>query len=665
MMTVASDKKNNNPEVILAENAGFCFGVKRALQIAENRAKEVESEKKIYTLGTIIHNDRVVRELEKKGVHPIHSLDEAERGSTVIIRSHGEPKSTYDEAKEMELEVVDATCPYVEKIHRLVANTEKPVLIVGNETHPEVIGIRGWSKDIITIEEVVAFADRLKIDDRELFVVCQTTIKQEILDEAIRVLDENGIRYELHNTICSATTKRQEECEELAKSCDTMVVIGDKKSSNSRKLFEIANKYCNNTYFIENIEDLSLHTGYKCNKIGVVAGASTPDYTIKEVIANMCENKELTMAELLQEVDFDKSLKLPRNGEIVEGKVHQVNEKDVIVNLGVKKDGILPKSEASLEEGQKLTDVYKVDDVIKAKVIKTDDGDGGILLSTKKLEYIANWEEIVKAYEDKSVIEVTVARAVKGGVIAEYKEFSGFIPLSQLSDRFVVDAEEFIGKTMEVKVFRIDPAKLKAVFSHKMFLNEERQKLLSEVWEKLHVDDVVEGTVMRFTDYGAFVDIGGIDGLLHISEISWGKLKHPQEVLSIGDKINVKVLSMNEEKEKISLGLKQNTPEPWSVIDEKYEIGQIIEGKVVQIKEYGAFIELEPGLDGLVHISEVAHKRVENINNELEVGQTVSVKILEIDKDRKRISLSIRETIDPATVEEAPVEEAEVEAVEE
>ncbi|MDO4518493.1 MAG: 4-hydroxy-3-methylbut-2-enyl diphosphate reductase, partial [Bacillota bacterium] len=399
MMTVASNKKNNDPEVILAENAGFCFGVKRALQIAENRAKEVESGKKIYTLGSIIHNDRVVRELEKKGVHPINSLDEAESGSTVIIRSHGEPKSTYDKAEEMELEIVDATCPYVEKIHRLVANTEKPVLIVGNETHPEVIGIRGWSKDIITLEEVVAFADRLKIDDKELFVVCQTTIKQEILDEAIKVLEENGIRYELHNTICSATTKRQEECEELAKSCDTMVVIGDKKSSNSRKLFEIANKYCNNTYFIENIEDLSLHTGYKCNKIGVVAGASTPDYTIKEVIANMCENKELTMAELLQEVDFDKSLKLPRNGEIVEGKVHQVNEKDVIVNLGVKKDGILPKSEASLEEGQKLTDVYKVDDVIKAKVIKTDDGDGGILLSTKKLEYIANWEEIVKAYE--------------------------------------------------------------------------------------------------------------------------------------------------------------------------------------------------------------------------------------------------------------------------
>ena len=501
---------------------------------------------------------------------------------------------------------------------------------------------------------------------KNFFVVAQTTIKQEMLDEITEELTEEGVKYELHNTICSATSMRQQECEKLARECDAMIVIGDRKSSNTGKLFEISKKHCPETYFVENKEDLPLHLIEKCNKIGAVAGASTPDYTIKEVITSMCENKELTMADLLSEVDIDKSLKLPRNGEIVDGKVHQVNEGEVIVNLGVKKDGILPKSEASLEEGQSLADVYKVDDEIKAKVIKTDDGDGGILLSTKKLEYIANWEEIVKAYEDKSVLEVKVTRTVKGGVIAEYKEFSGFIPLSQLSDHFVVDAEEFVGQTMEVKVFRIDPAKTKAVFSHKMYLAEERQKLVKEIWEKLSVGDVVEGTVMRFTDYGAFVDIGGIDGLLHISEISWGKLKHPQEVLSIGDKINVKILSMNEEKEKISLGLKQNTPEPWSVIDEKYEVGQVIEGKVVQIKEYGAFVELEPGLDGLVHISEVAHKRVENIGNELEAGQVVKVKILEIDKDRKRISLSIRETMEApaadeaeaAPAEEAPVEEA-------
>ena len=637
--------------ITVAKTAGFCFGVKRAIDLAESEAEKG----KIYSLGPLIHNDTVVKNLEKKGVQVIASLDEAEEGSTVVIRSHGEPKSVYDLAQQKGIRLVDATCPFVEKIHKLVNETDKQVIIVGDENHPEVKGIAGWCRE----EKPAAILSKAGTDfAEELFVVAQTTIKQEMLDEVTSALDEAGIKYELHNTICNATKERQDECEKLAKESEIMLVIGDKNSSNTRKLFEIAQKYCAHTYFIDNKEDLPLHEVKKCNKIGTVAGASTPDYTIKEVIANMCENKELTMADLLSEVDIDKSLKLPRNGEIVDGKVHQVNEGEVIVNLGVKKDGILPKSEASLEEGQSLADVYKVDDEIKAKVIKTDDGDGGILLSTKKLEYIANWEEIVKAYEDKSVLEVKVTRAVKGGVIAEYKEFSGFIPLSQLSDHFVVDAEEFIGQTMEVKVFRIDPAKTKAVFSHKMFLGEERQKLVKEIWDKLSVDDVVEGTVMRFTDYGAFVDIGGIDGLLHISEISWGKLKHPQEVLSIGDKINVKVLSMNEEKEKISLGLKQNTPEPWSVIDEKYEVGQVIEGKVVQIKEYGAFVELEPGLDGLVHISEVAHKRVENLSNELEVGQTVQVKILEIDKDRKRISLSIRETMEPPTPEELEAERA-------
>ncbi|MCR5035692.1 MAG: bifunctional 4-hydroxy-3-methylbut-2-enyl diphosphate reductase/30S ribosomal protein S1 [Clostridia bacterium] len=658
--------------ITLAETAGFCFGVKRAIDIALESAPAA-------SLGPLIHNDEAVAHLAEKGIRVIDSLDDvAEPGGTdasggrgrlpVIIRSHGEGKATYEEAKVKGIELIDATCPFVEKIHKIVRETDRQVVIAGDPNHAEVKGIAGWcaeERPAIVCRSAEEAVSPLQ-EGGKVLLVAQTTIKEETFEEVARALDEAGCDVEKRNTICSATSRRQEECDRLARENELMIVIGGKGSSNTRKLFEIASKHCKSTYFVENLEDLPLHEVVKCNKIGVVAGASTPDYTIKEVIANMSdvtlENKDMTMEELLQSEEFNKTLKLPRNGEIVDGKVHQVNNEEVIVNLGVKKDGILQKSEASLEEGQTLADAYKVGDEIKAKVIKTDDGDGGILLSTKKLEYIANWEEVVKAYEDKSVIEVKVTRAVRGGVIAEYKEFSGFIPLSQLSDHFVVDAEEFVGQTMNVRVFRIDPAKTKAVFSHKMYLVDERKKLIQEIWEKLHVDDVVEGTVMRFTNYGAFVDIGGIDGLLHISEISWGKLKHPQEVLSIGEKINVKILSMNEEKEKISLGLKQNTPEPWSVIDEKYEVGQVIEGKVVQIKEYGAFVELEPGLDGLVHISEVAHKRVENINNELQVGQVVNVKILEIDKDRKRISLSIRETIDPPTPEEIAAEKAAAEA---
>lgn len=361
-------------------------------------------------------------------------------------------------------------------------------------------------------------------------------------------------------------------------------------------------------------------------------------------MSEMITNEKISMEDFMDEIDA--SLRLPRTGEIVDGKVHQVTEKEVIVNMGCKKDGILPVEEVTLEEGQKLTDLFKEGDEIQAKVVKTDDGDGGILLSKKKLEINEHWNEINEALENKSIISVKVVRQVNGGVIAAYKEVTGFIPLSQLSDKFVENADEFIGQTMDVRVSRVDQKRGRVVFSRKIVLTEEKQQKIAAIWEGLHVDDIVEGTVMRFTDYGAFIDLGGIDGLLHISEISWGKLKHPQEVLQIGDTVKVKILAMNEEKGKISLGLKQTVPEPWSVIDETYQIGQVVSGKVVQIKEYGAFIELEPGLDGLVHISEVAHKRVTNIADELSIGQDVNAKILEIDKERKRISLSIKETLD-------------------
>jgi len=635
-------------EIVRAENAGFCFGVKQAIDKAEKAAENADNH--IYSMGSLIHNERVTSDLEKKGIKIISSLDEVVKGDKVIIRSHGEGKALYDEAAAKGIQLVDATCPFVAKIHTLVNKTDKQVVIVGDKNHPEVMGIYGWCTSPAII--VGGYEDASGVDADDLFIVTQTTIREEMLQEVLKAFDDKCKEYVVHNTICNATSKRQDACSELAQKSDLMVVIGGKHSSNTKKLYEISKKYCDNTFFVENIEDLPLKEVQKCNRIGIAAGASTPECTIKEVIARMSEvtlEKELNMMDLMDEIE--KSLRLPRSGEIVTGKVHQVTEKEIIVNLGCKKDGILPLSEITLEEGQTLADAFKVDDEIQAKVIKTDDGDGGILLSKKRLEISANWDEIVKALEDKTVLEVKVTRPVNGGVIAEYKEVSGFIPLSQLSDHYVENAEEFVGQTMEVKVSRVDQRRNRAVFSHKLFLNEEKDKLIAEIWENLNVDDVVEGTVMRFTDYGAFVDIGGIDGLLHISEISWGKLKHPQEVLTIGQKINVKVLSMNKEKGKISLGLKQNQPEPWSVIDDNYQIGQVIEGKVVQIKEYGAFVELEPGLDGLVHISEVAHKRVGNIAEELEVGQEVTAKILEIDKDRKRISLSIRETV------EAPAEE--------
>ena len=411
----------------------------------------------------------------------------------------------------------------------------------------------------------------------------------------------------------------------------------------------------------------------------VEAVAEEAEAVVEEVVEAVEEIVEAveTVAKVEEEVketnpmddfmdEIDKQMILPNRGETVEGEIVHVSDREIVVNLGCKKDGIIPKEELVLEDDKELTELFKAGETIQAKVIKTDDGEGNILLSKKKLVINEHWDEISEALDNKTIVNAKVVREVKGGVIAVFKEVSGFIPMSQLADRYVEKADEFIGKTLPVKVSKVDQRKNKAVFSHKAYLLEEKQARVQEIWEALTVGDIVEGKVMRFTDYGAFVDIGGIDGLLHISEISWGKLKHPQEALTIGETIDVKILSMNSEKGKISLGYKQTQPEPWQIIDEKYKIEQVIDGVVVQIKEYGAFVELEPGLDGLVHISEIAHKRVTNIHDELSIGQKVQAKILDIDKERRRISLSIKETIEPSIMEDDDVALKEAdEAVEE
>ena len=652
-----------------AEHSGFCFGVRQAIETAEDVIASNRSDMPVYSFGPLIHNKSVNDDLKSKGLVITDNLDSIPEGATVIVRSHGEPESFYSEAEKRNLKVVDATCPFVARIHKLVSKAYengRTILIVGDRTHPEVTATNGWCHDKAYICENEK--DAADFDGADAFIVCQTTIRKDTLDSVVKTLESKGVSPDIKNTICNATKDRQESALKLASESDAMVVIGDRNSSNSRKLAEICKKVCESTYFIEKLSDLPLKEIRKYCKIGVAAGASTPEREIKEVITAMSDTKEVTTMEDVME-DVEASLRLPRSGDIVKGKVDQVNDSEVIVNLGCKKDGILYPNEVSLEDGQKLTDLFHVGDEIDAKVIKTDDNDGGLLLSKKKLEISEHWNEIKEALENKTTIDVKVSRVVKGGVVAFYKEASGFIPLSQLSNRFVESADEFVGQVLPVKVTRVDERRgNRAVFSHRAVLSEERQQKVDEIWETLNEGDIVEGTVMRFTEYGAFIDLGGLDGLLHISEISWGKLRHPSEVLKIGDKVNVKILSMNKEKGKISLGLKQTTPEPWSIIDDKFHVDDIVTGKVVQLKEYGAFVELEPGLDGLVHISEVANKRVNNISDELTVGQEVSAKILDIDAERKRISLSLKDAAGtdeaaaeeaPAPAEEAPVEETE------
>lgn len=663
-------------EIRRAENAGFCFGVKRAVDMARQTAEESRTTgRSVMTLGPLIHNEMVVEELRAAGAVPAESLEQVPEGTLLIIRSHGVGKTVYEEAQRRGIEILDATCPFVKKIHEIVREADeegKNIVIIGDRAHPEVQGIMGWCSDAKVIGQPEL--DRMTTGQiegplpEEVTMVAQTTARRETLQAAAKWFEEQGIRVDLRDTICGATKSRQDSCRETARCSDVMLVIGSRSSSNTKKLFEIAREECSRTFLIETIQelrDLPLNEIEKFDTIGVAAGASAPECIIKEVIATMSEfiteNNQEQNEMLAYMEDIEKSLRLPGRGEIVTGEIISVSDKEIVVNLGCKKDGIIPKDEVSLEPDQKLTDVFKAGDEIEAKVLKTKDDDGNILLSKKKLEVNEHWNEVNEAYENKTEVEVKVTNKVKGGVIAVYKEVSGFIPLSQLSDKFTENVDEFIGQTLPVKVIQTNPKRNRAVFSHRAVLMEEKAKKTEEFWNSIEVGDVVDGVVKRFTDYGAFVDIGGVDGLLHISEISWGKIKKPQDVLELEQQIKVKILSMNREKGKISLGLKQTTPEPWENIDSKYQVGDVIEGKVVQLKEYGAFIEIEPGLDGLVHISEIAFKRVQSPANELEIGQIVNAKILDIDTEKRRISLSIKETLDrdAEKAEAAAPEEAE------
>ena len=671
-------------EILLAENAGFCFGVRRAVEMAQKAAEKNRGGRKVMTLGPLIHNEAVVDQLRREGVECADSLESVPEDALLIIRSHGVPEAVYEAALKRGVEILDATCPFVKRIHRIVREASErgeTVVIVGDGNHPEVKGIQGWCGGSPAVrnrrELEVLMSDAGGRLPERVTLAAQTTIRREDLRDVAEWYRERGVEVKVHDTVCDATGRRQDSCREIARKSDMMLVIGSRASSNTVKLFEIAGEECPRTFLIETIEDLRdlpLNGMRKNDTIGVTAGASAPECIIKEVIATMSEfiteNNQEQNEMLAYMEDIEKSLRLPGRGEIVTGEIIAVSDKEIVVNLGCKKDGIIPKDEVSLEPGQTLTEVFKTGDEIEAKVLKTKDDDGNILLSKKKLEVNEHWNEVNEAYENKTEVEVKVTNKVKGGVIALYKEVSGFIPLSQLSDKFTENVDEFIGQTLPVKVIQTNPKRNRAVFSHRAVLMEEKAKKTEEFWNSIDVNDVVDGVVKRFTDYGAFVDIGGVDGLLHISEISWGKIKKPQDVLELEQQIKVKILSMNREKGKISLGLKQTTPEPWENIESKYQVGDVIEGKVVQLKEYGAFIEIEPGLDGLVHISEIAYKRVQSPANELEIGQIVHAKILDIDTEKRRISLSIKETLDrdaekaePApAVEEAPEEPAVEEA---
>ena len=653
-------------KIEVAAHAGFCFGVRRSVSAVDEL---LASGKRITTLGPVIHNPAVIEGMKSRGVVVAEEKEEVE-GDTVVIRAHGAPKSVHDYFLKKGMEVVDTTCPFVERIHRRVREASAqgiPVLIVGEKEHAEVVGIRGWVEGsdcfiVYSAGEIDALPPM-----QRACIVAQTTTPQALYDGLCAHLRERIPECEVFGSICKATVLHQSEARELAARVDVMLVVGGRNSSNTRKLFALCSEICKRTYFIEKAEQVAGIPVTGNEIIGITAGASTPDEIIKEVVTRMSElDKTITpqtdapveAQDSAQDsefaAEFEKTLVSIRPGQTVTGTIVQVTDNEVCVNIGYKSDGLIPVAELINQENHR--EAYKVGDEIEVEVVKVNDGEGNVLLSQKNIVSRKNWDALVAKYENNEYVEGVGKDVVKGGLIVDVDGVRTFVPASQLSERYVEKIDQFVGKPMKLKIIEVDKQKRRLVASRKAVLAEESAAAKAAAWEKLEVGTIVHGIVRRLTDFGAFVDIGGVDGLIHITDLSWGRVKHPSDVVKPGDEVDVLVLALDRERERISLGLKQTKPKPWETAQVNYPVGSICEGKVVRIVTFGAFVELEPGLDGLVHISQIAPTRINKVEDVLHVGDMVRVRILDVNPEAKRISLSIRDAAEPAEAENGDME---------
>ncbi|ABS42904.1 bifunctional 4-hydroxy-3-methylbut-2-enyl diphosphate reductase/30S ribosomal protein S1 [Clostridium botulinum] len=632
--------------VILADKAGFCFGVKRALDTTINTKENLKG--KIYTLGPLIHNNDVVNLLKDKGIEPIsiQDVDKLNKDDTIIIRSHGVPLQTINYLKDKGLNVINTTCPHVANIQikaKKYYEEGYKIVIVGDENHPEVIGINGWCNNSAIISKDGANINNL---DKKVCVLCQTTEKQENWEKVLTILIKNSREILAFNTICNATQVRQQSAKKLSEKVDSMIVIGGKNSSNTTKLYEICKSNCKNTIHVENAKEIPEHIYKNSNIIGVTAGASTPDWIIKEAINKMNNNDsiiEVSKNEMLNYMN-EKEQQIVV-GKVVKGTIVSLNENELFVDLNYKSEGIIPKEEVTLDEESILKESFKVGDKIEAKIVRIKNEDGYVVLSLKELHREKALKNLKEAFENKQTIKVIVKDAVDAGLICIYNGVRVFIPASHIELSHVDDLEAYKGLELEVNIIEFikDRYRTKIVGSRRNILKTIRNKHIEETWNSLEKDTVVEGEVKRFTDFGAFIEINGVDGLLHVSEISWGRVEKPEDALKIGDKIKVYILDIDKENKKLALSIKKLIEDPWKSVEIKYPIGNIVLGKVVRFANFGAFIELEPGVDGLVHISKISNKRIDKPEEELTLGKEVKAKILEVNSVEKRIALSIKD----------------------
>ena len=650
----------HNHTIILAKSAGFCFGVRRAVDLVYALAKE---GRKACTLGPIIHNQQVVNDLCSKGVRVIAKPSEAAPDETVVIRSHGVGRDIYEQLQAYRWE--DATCPYVSKIHKIVREKSAQgavVLIAGDAGHPEVQAIRGHcSGQSYVFGSMQELEKILKINNNfeknPVIMVCQTTFQESLWKDCIKSTRKHYTNIEIFDTICSATNLRQSEAADLAQKVDLMVVIGGRHSSNTRKLKEVCEQYCK-TLLIETKDELDASSVTFADKIGITAGASTPAYIIKEVLNHMDEilknqEEELNFAELLEQSLTEKIYA----GKRVKGIITSVAKNEAHVDIGAKQAGIIPASELSDDPTLKVEDIVKPGDELELIVMKVNDQEGIVTLSKKRCDAEAGFNIIREALENDTVLEGVITDVVRGGVLCLSNSTKVFIPASQVSDSRVENLETLLKQKVQFKILEINENRRRAVGSVRAVLKAEKQAAKEQFWQNVEVGKTYTGTVKSITSYGAFVDLGGVDGMIHITELSWTKIKHPSEIVQVGDTVEVYIKDIDNEKKKISLGYKKTEDNPWEILARDYTVGQTVNVTIVSLTQFGAFAQIIPGVDGLIHISQIANQHIAKVADVLEVGQKVDAKITEMDLEHKRISLSIR-----ALLEEEKADAAEEEA---
>ncbi|MCI7692638.1 MAG: bifunctional 4-hydroxy-3-methylbut-2-enyl diphosphate reductase/30S ribosomal protein S1 [Oscillospiraceae bacterium] len=649
-----------------AENAGFCFGVRRAVEIAE---KAAEIHGKVFTLGELIHNEAAVEDLHKKGVCAVNSVDEA-AGEVLIIRSHGVPKSEKEKANRLCKAVFDATCPYVAKIHGIVGGLSEngSVIVLGDENHPEVVGIMGNSSPKAfaakSFEEVEDLFNSGAIGENdEVSLVVQTTFDRERFLDISQRIREKYPRVQIYSTICNATAERQESARELAGRAALMVVVGGKSSSNTKRLAEICREYTK-TVFVTNAaqmpEQIAKNLPADC-VVGITAGASTPGYIIKEVHQIMNEEIKTTneneedFASLLEQ---DQSFTRLYTGKRVKATIVSVSKKEAVVEVGAKQTGYIVREELTNDPNAEVEDIVKPGDVIDAVVIKVDDNVGTVALSKKRVDAALGLEKLQAVKDANETIEGKVAQVVKGGVIVIYENTRVFIPGSHTGIPRGGKLEDLVGKTVKFKIIEVSNERGgRVVGSIRQANKEVRDAAKAKFWETIEVGQKFEGEVRSIENYGVFVDIGAVDGLVHTADLTWNRVGHPKDIVKVGDKITVIVKSFDPEKKRVSLSAKDPEDNPWTKFVSEYKKGDVIKATIVSITEFGAFAQIIPGVDGLIHISQISTERVANIASVLTVGQEVDVKIIEIDEERERVSLSIRALSEDAEPAEEATEE--------